>query len=174
MHAHQISRVVLAVSAIFFFVSLETFAQEYTAGVAPASQPPAVSNTAPLPSQAIPVTPPGPLLPTVTVEDLAAAGFTNPTPQPPSGNAFLPPVSYFRVKESVATAHPEWGTAANVVAVSIMPIADQQWAYNNGQLQTVDLAGRVQARVSRPGLYIVATGSSASPVVALLKQLQKR
>ncbi len=165
----------MAVSAAMFLVSVEAFAQTYTyptadSGVATTSTSitstsTSVSNTAPTPLAESTLN--------VSVEDLKAVGFTNPVVKSPTVSAFLAPVQYFTVKETV-NMHPEWGSAGNLVAAFAQKIADPAWLYNNGQMEIVDISGRTQARVSRPGYYIVVTGPDANKTVALANLIKNR
>lgn len=163
MRSHYVSRLLLAATVVSFVFSAETFAQTTStlntnAAVVSVPQPTEQMVAAPI----------------VSLGDLSAAGFTNPTVQAPTVTGFLPPVKYFTVKETVAAQHPEWGTAANLVAVTIQTESDPNWLYNGGQLQIIDLFGRTQARVSRPGFYIVVTGPDANKVVALANALKTK
>lgn len=175
MHSHHLSRVLLASGVVLFFLSLETFAQSYYYNTPINSSVNTNSANLNIPPQSEAA---GPAVagttPFVSVSDLAAAGFTGASAEPAKENAFLAPVSYFRVTESVSAAHPEWGSAANLLAVSIQAVADQNWLYNNGQMEVVDISGRTQARVSRPGYYIVVTGPDSNKVVALTKALKAK
>ena len=101
---------------------------------------------------------------TVSAADLAAAGFTSPVTEEPTENAYLPPVRYFRVAENVTLTNPEWGTAADLVAVLIRPMSDPDWRYNNGETEFHEYSGRFQARASRSGYYIAVTGPDREKV----------
>jgi hypothetical protein len=158
MRSYHLSQVVLAAGVVLFVVALESYAQvggQNTSGVTATPQTPAVFAN----EQAVP--------PGVSVNDLRSVGFTQPSVVLATETAFLPPVSYFRVKETVAAEHPEWGSAADLVAVSIQRVSDGAWQYNGGQPQIVDVSGRTQVRLSRTGWYIVVTGPDANKVVAL-------
>ncbi|MBP9748597.1 hypothetical protein KBD18_00165 [Patescibacteria group bacterium] len=157
MRSHHLSQVVLAVSVVLFVVALESYAQvgAQNPPVAVTPQTPAVFAD----QQAVP--------PGVSATDLKNVGFTQPVVVLATEIAFLPPVSYFRVKETIATGHPEWGSAADLVAVSVQRVTDGAWQYNGGQAQIVDVSGRTQVRLSRTGWYIVVTGPDANKVVAL-------
>ena len=110
----------------------------------------------------------------VTVDDLAAAGFTHPTLQPPQGDFFhVAGVSYFRVQESVAATHPEWGTTANLVAVSIEPIPSAQ-ALTNGQDVINDYDGRISICNTRIGYYFCVIGPDQAKGQALINLLQAK
>ncbi len=167
MRSHHVSRAVLASAVVMFFVSLDVFAQYQGTGAVggtgangfPASFGSAAATT----TEAAPAT----SSQTVQAADLTAAGFTDPVAVTSTATGFLPPVSYFRTKETVVSVHPEWGGAADLVAVSVTAIADRSWSYNGGQMQIVDLSGRTQARVSKPGVYVVVTGPDANKVAAL-------
>lgn len=111
---------------------------------------------------------------TVTVNDVTSAGFHNVTEMAPSGARYLRPVLYFKVQESVAATHPEWGDAADLLAVLIRPMPDVNWQYNSGQPQTIDYSGRTKVRASRPGYYIVVTGPDSAKVAALAQWLKAK
>ena len=155
MRSHQLSQVVLAVSVVLFVVALESYAQVGTQNTTATPQTPAAFAD----QQAVP--------PGVTANDLRNVGFTQPVVVLATETAFLPPVSYFRVKETITPGHPEWGSVGDLVAVSMQRVADGAWQYNGGQPQIVDVSGRTQVRLSRTGWYIVVTGPDANKVVAL-------
>lgn len=162
MRSHHISRLLLAVTAVSFVFAAETYAQTTST----------LNTNTPVVPLAQPATQVASL--SVSVSDLSAAGFTGPAALSATQSAYMSPVMYFTVKESVAAQHPEWGNAANIVAVTIEKQADSTWMYNGGQLQMIDLFGRTQARVSRPGYYIVVTGPEANKVVALANALKTK
>ncbi len=123
------------------------------------------TNTAPTPVVTKPVN--------ITTDQVAAAGFTGVTKQATQGNAFLPPVFYFRVKEAVVGPNgAAWGSAANLVAVLVRPKYDRNWSYNNGQMEIIDYAGRTQARISSTDYYIVVTGPDRDKVLRLANNLK--
>ncbi len=104
--------------------------------------------------------------PTVSVADLAKAGFTGAVVQQPGGGGYLPPNYYFKVKETVASTHPEWGGAADLVAVLIFPMPyDPGFSLPEPSLK--DFSGRTQACVTGSGNYICVTGPLKDKVVAL-------
>ncbi len=111
--------------------------------------------------------------PTVSAEDLVDAGFTDVKVQAPSGSGFLAPTAYFRVKETVAAAHPEWGDAANLVAALIFPM-NYQTTFSLAEPRLRDFSGRADACMTRPGYYICVTGPDAGKVRALLDILMKK
>lgn len=168
MRSHHLSQVVLAAGVVLFVVALESYAQvgAQQPTVAPGSTAAQSATTIAADEQPTP--------PAVTVTDLKNVGFTQPVAVLATETAFLPPVSYFRVKESIAAGHPEWGGAADLVAVSVERVADGAWQYNGGQAQIVDVSGRTQVRLSRTGWYIVVTGPDANKVVALANFLKTK
>ena len=66
----------------------------------------------------------------------------------------------------------DWGDSANLVSVLVRPMDDNNWSYNNGQIEVQDLSGRAQARISSPGFYIVVTGPDKDRVATLARNLQ--
>jgi hypothetical protein len=111
---------------------------------------------------------------TVSVADVTQAGFTNVVRQETVSGKYKSPVNYFRVNESTIAANPAWGDASNIVAVNITTITDSTWEYNNSQIQTIDMAGRTQAKISRPGFYITVTGPDAAKVTELARILAEK
>lgn len=111
----------------------------------------------------------------VEVSDLKAAGFTNAAIQPAVGTRFNAiHMTYFRVAETVAAAHPEWAKngSANLVAVDIMPLT---YAPNFSSTMSVkDLSGRTSACLTRPGYYICVVGPDVTKTVALANELQRK
>lgn len=104
----------------------------------------------------------------VTSDDLSRAGFTGITPVAPTSSSYLAPNTYFRVTETVASSHPEWGGAGNLVAVLIIPMPGS-WTY--GAAKVSDISGRTQVRTSRSGYYIVVTGPDKTMVQSLAQIL---
>lgn len=110
--------------------------------------------------------------PTVAPEDLINAGYNNVRIQEQTGTRFQPPVHYFRVSET--TNNPEWGEAANLVAVHIKIITDYNWLYNNGQPEWREISGKPQLRLSWPGYYLVITGPDQTKVAALAEIIKNK
>jgi len=114
----------------------------------------------------------------ITDAELTKAGFTKPAVQPAVGTKFAKADNYwsnfyFRVNEKVTGENgTAWGDTANLVSIFIrrMPI---EWTYNGGKIETIDLAGRTQARVSSAGYYIVVTGPDKNKITALIENLEK-
>lgn len=98
----------------------------------------------------------------VTKNDLTAVGYKNIAVITPYQNIFAPPNLYFQVDTK------------GYLTVLVEPITDPSWSYNNGQMQTLNMSDQIQARVSRPGYYIVVTGSDQTRVVALANLLEKK
>lgn len=109
---------------------------------------------------------PPPIIVNITPDMLSAAGFTNPTVIQPTADKFLPPVFYFQVKESAGAE------AQNVVAILVKPMADKSWTYNNGQMETLDMGGKPQARIGGGGYYIVVTGPDKNKTINLAQRLK--
>ena len=106
----------------------------------------------------------------VDEEDLVVSGFTDVQPVSLRLPELVPNL-YFRVAETVSDTNPEWGAAADLVAVMIRPMSDAAWVYNQGQVETIDYAGRTQLRFSLPGYYIVVTGPDFAKVTSLAQWL---
>jgi len=179
MRSHHLSQALLTVAVVMFFVSLETFAQGYngyTTGQTsniPVAVAPVVATEATTSAFETPATE-KPTIASISLDDVVAAGFSEVVAVPSTATSFLAPVAYFRTKETVVSAHPEWGGAANLLAVSLHKTSDPAWLYNGGQMEVVDIAGRTQARVSVPGSYIVVTGADANKVIALATRLKTK
>lgn len=124
--------------------------------------------------QAVAATPTG--VPAVTAQDLTAAGFTNPTVQPPAGGGFAAPVMYFHVGETVAATHPEWkaNNIADLVAVSILPTDWIVGATPDGADTTQDLSGRAGVCGFRAGAYVCVIGPDEAKSQALLNILKAK
>ena len=113
----------------------------------------------------------------VSAADLSTAGFTRPAALPPANGRFqIQGVTYFRVAESVAAAHPEWAKegVADVVAVSIVPTTWSQDAVTGGTEQKADNSGRVGICNSRPGYYFCVTGPDETKDRALVDLLKSK
>jgi hypothetical protein len=106
----------------------------------------------------------------VTTDELTTAGFTNVAAQPAANGAFALPNHYFRVNETVPASFG-WGSGSNLVTVLVTPKANQNWVYNNGQMQTIDLAGKTQVRFTTANYYVVVTGPVSGAVVSLAEEL---
>ena len=114
----------------------------------------------------------------ITDADLTKAGFTKPAVQPTVGSKFAKAPNYwsnfyFRGNEKVTGENgTAWGDTANLVSIFIrrMPI---DWTYKDGKIETIDLAGKTQARVSTAGYYIVVTGPDKNKVTVLAENLEK-
>lgn len=106
----------------------------------------------------------------VTADELLSAGFTNVTELPAANGAFALPNHYFRVGETVPDSFG-WGNGSNLVTVLITPKVNQNWVYNNGQMKTLDLAGKTQARFTTANYYVVVTGPESGMVVSLAEEL---
>jgi hypothetical protein len=113
------------------------------------------------------LTAPAPGVFTVSDTDLKTAGFTAVKNQAVAGSEFQLPVKYFRVGETVIKTHPEWGDTANLVSVFIMTRHDS-WLYQDGNIETINFAGRTQVRVAKTGYYIVVTGPDQKKVSVLV------
>ncbi len=109
----------------------------------------------------------------VTTDDLSAAGFTNPRAVQAKGSV-SPTVYYFEVEENSATRNPDWGSVSNLVAVTIQKTTNPEWLYNEGMIEIIDIKGRTQARISRPGYYIAVTGPDVQKVTALAENIAKK
>ncbi len=113
--------------------------------------------------------------PVVTLDDIAQAGFTNARVQPPQGQAFQPPELYFRVNETVAKTHPEWGDAANLLNVFVRNMHSVAgWTYKGDEMKTQDFAGRTSISVFTPDYYIVVIGPDAQKAQSLLTLLKNK
>jgi hypothetical protein len=109
-------------------------------------------------------------VPTVTVQDLKKAGFTNPAIQPPTQSKFLPPLTYFTVKESSSNADWQKDGVANIVAVNIFPTAYASAPVTNGTV-VLNFSGRISVCGSRTGLYVCVVGPDQTKGQALLNIL---
>ena len=109
-------------------------------------------------------------VPTVAVQDLVKAGFTNPTIQLPTASKFLPPLNYFRVKESSANADWQKDGVADLVAVNIFPTAYASAAATSAVV-AADYAGRAGVCGSRIGVYICVISPDQAKGRALLNIL---
>jgi hypothetical protein len=114
------------------------------------------------------------LAPTVTVADLAAAGFTNPTLQASSGSRFLPPVVYFRVKESSTDAGWMNDGVANLVAVTIGATPWSPSAVTNWLNVESDINGRSSVCSSNNSYYFCVIGPDKIKSGALVNALKTK
>jgi hypothetical protein len=109
----------------------------------------------------------------ITTSLLTAAGFTNTTPKTPHQNQYTLPVHYFQVDETLSPQNSTvWGSAANLVAISIQPIENRKWVFNQGDMLVTETNGRFQASVSSPGNFIVVTGPDRTKVMTLTQNLK--
>jgi hypothetical protein len=100
-----------------------------------------------------------------------AVGFTNPKEQPAVGSRFnIPDMMYYRVKESVASAHPEWEKdgVANVIAVSVLPTPWLKGAVPNSANVINDYSGRVSICTFVPDYYVCMIGPDQKKLEAFL------
>jgi len=114
-----------------------------------------------------------PSIPTVAVQDLAKAGFTGSSIQPPVGGRFQPPTYYFRVKESSDDSGWKEDGVANLVAVNIFPTPWATAAVTDANA-TNDLSGRANVCGSRVGVYFCVIGPDQKKGEALLNILKAK
>jgi len=137
-------------------------AQDYPAPPSPLVQP--ISPLAPVNGVLGP--------PTITVADVAAAGYTNVTVQSPAASAYLEPTIYFRVNEVVIS--PAWSNSANLLSVLIYPFTYATDFTTGGLLVEKEYYSRYEACVTRTGYYICVTGPDRTRVNALATNLSKK
>ncbi len=108
--------------------------------------------------------------PAATIQDLIAAGYTDPVVQAPTANAFQPPAVYFRVKEKVASPDAE---APDLVMTWIFRLNNAE-GFTLEQPKIENFAGKISACSTQQQYYICAIGPDQAKVLALLDVLKKK
>ncbi len=103
----------------------------------------------------------------VTTDLLAEAGFVSPVLLKIATNT---PVFYFQVKEAVTSSYG-WGSNSSVVAVFIEPKLDKDWYFNYGKVDSHELVGKTQVRLTTGKNYIVVTGPDKKKTETLAHNL---